>query len=42
MHVMCLEDVLVTKLLALDEQVLDSRSLLQIAGGLGRGARANR
>jgi predicted nucleotidyltransferase len=31
MHVMCLEDVLVTKLLALDEQVLDSRSLLQIA-----------
>jgi hypothetical protein len=29
--VMSLEDVLVTKLLALDEQTLDYRSLLQIA-----------
>jgi predicted nucleotidyltransferase len=31
MQVMCLEDVLVTKLLALDEQALDYSSLLQIA-----------
>src|SRR6266545_4138683 len=31
MQVMSLEDVLVTKLLALDEQTLDYRSLLQIA-----------
>jgi Uncharacterised nucleotidyltransferase len=31
MHVMSIEDVLVTKLLALDEQFLDYKSLLQIA-----------
>jgi hypothetical protein len=31
MHVMALEDVLVTKLLALDEQALDYKSLLQMA-----------
>ena len=31
MHVMSLEDVLVTKVLALDEQTLDYRDLLQIA-----------